>query len=53
MMSARIVEKVKGYERAVTLMEKGELLDEASNHSRYVIQVPGILYHARARGLEK
>ena len=52
MMSARIVEKVQGYERAVTLMEKGELLDEASNHSRYVIQVPGILYHARARGLK-
>jgi glycosyltransferase involved in cell wall biosynthesis len=52
MMSARIVEKLKGYERVVALMEKGELLDEASNHSRYVIQVPGILYHARERGLK-
>jgi glycosyltransferase involved in cell wall biosynthesis len=52
MMSARIVEKVRGYERAVELMEKGELLDEASNHSRFVIQVPGVLYHARARGLK-
>lgn len=52
LMSARIVEKVKGYERAVSLMEEGSLLDEASNHSRYVIQVPGILYHARERGLK-
>ncbi len=50
LMSARIVEKLKGHERAVTLMEEGSLLDDASNHSRYVVQVPGILYHARERG---
>lgn len=52
LMSARIVEKLKGHERVVTLMEEGSLLDEASNHSRFVIQVPGILYHARERGLK-
>src|SRR6185295_1087680 len=52
LMSARIVEKLKGSERAVSLMEEGSLLDDASNHSRYVIQVPGILYHARERGLK-
>jgi glycosyltransferase involved in cell wall biosynthesis len=52
LMSARIVEKLKGHERVVSLMEEGSLLDEASNHSRYVVQVPGILYHARERGLK-
>jgi glycosyltransferase involved in cell wall biosynthesis len=52
LMSTRIVEKLKGYERVVSLMEEGSLLDEASNHGRYVIQVPGILYHARERGLK-
>lgn len=52
LMSARIVEKLKGHERVVSLMEEGSLLDEASNHSRFVIQVPGILYHARERGLK-
>jgi glycosyltransferase involved in cell wall biosynthesis len=52
LMSARIVEKLQSYERVVSLMEEGSLLDEASNHSRYVIQVPGILYHARERGLK-
>lgn len=52
LISRRIVEKLKGYESVVSLMEEGSLLDEASNHSRYVIQVPGILYHARERGLK-
>ncbi len=52
LMSARIVAKLQGYERVIALMEEGLLLDEASNHSRYVIQAPGILYHARARGLQ-
>jgi glycosyltransferase involved in cell wall biosynthesis len=52
LLSRRLVEKLKGYERASALMEEGSLLDEASNHSRYVLKAPGVLYHARARGLK-
>jgi glycosyltransferase involved in cell wall biosynthesis len=51
LLSRRLVEKLKGYERVSSLMEEGTLLDEASNHSRYVLKAPGIPYHARARGL--
>jgi len=50
LLSRRLVEKLKGYERVSYLMEEGILLDEASNHSRYVLKAPGILYHARSRG---
>jgi glycosyltransferase involved in cell wall biosynthesis len=50
MLSSRLVEKLRGHERVSQLMEEGTLLDEASNHSRYVLQATGILYHARARG---
>lgn len=48
----RLIKKLKGHERVSALMEEGTLLDEASNHSRYVLQAPGILYHGRARGLK-
>ncbi|HJZ10769.1 MAG TPA: glycosyltransferase, partial [Acidobacteriota bacterium] len=51
LLSRRLVEKLKGYERVSLLVEEGHLLDEASNHSRYVLKAPGILYHARKRGL--
>lgn len=50
LLSERLVEKLKGYERVSTLAEEGGLLDEASNHSRYAIQAPGVLYHARTKG---
>ena len=46
----RIVKKLKGHERICALMDEGTLLDEASNHSRFVAQAPGILYHGRSRG---
>lgn len=52
LLNDRLVAKLKGYERISVLMEEGTLLDEASNHSRWVAQAPGILYHARARGLK-
>ncbi len=52
LLSARLVEKLKGHERVSQLMEEGTLLDDASNHSRYVLQAPGILYHARAHGFK-
>lgn len=52
LLNDRLVAKLKGYERISALMEEGTLLDEASNHSRWVAQAPGILYHARARGLK-
>lgn len=50
LLSSRLVDKLKGHERVSQLMEEGSLLDEASNHSRYVLQAPGILYHARSHG---
>jgi glycosyltransferase involved in cell wall biosynthesis len=50
LLSSRLVDKLKGHERVSQLMEEGSLLDEASNHSRYVLQAPGILYHARSQG---
>jgi len=50
LLSSRLVTKLKGHERVSQLVEEGTLLDEASNHSRYVLQIPEILYHARARG---
>ncbi len=46
----RLVKKLKGHENVCALMDEGTLLDDASNHSRYVVQAPGILYHARSRG---
>lgn len=46
----RLVKKLKGHEMICALMEEGTLLDEASNHSRFVAQAPGILYHGRSRG---
>ena len=49
LLSARLVEKLKGYENVSALMEEGTLLDDASNYSRYVLQAPGILFHARAQ----
>jgi glycosyltransferase involved in cell wall biosynthesis len=49
-LSSRLVDKLRGHERVSQLMEEGSLLDEASNHSRYVLQAPGILYHARSHG---
>ena len=52
LLSARLVEKLKGHERVSQLMEEGTLLDDASNHSRYVLQAPGILYHARAHSFK-
>src|SRR5687767_10162920 len=52
LLSARLVEKLKGYERVSTLMEEGTLLDDASNHSRYVLQAPGMLFHGRAKGFK-
>lgn len=48
----RLVRKLNGHERLSALVEEGSLLDEASNHSRYALQAPGIPYHARARGLK-
>ncbi|MCI0605722.1 glycosyltransferase [bacterium] len=51
-LSSRLVDKLKGHERVSQLMEEGVLLDEASNHSRYVLQAPGILYHARSHGFK-
>jgi glycosyltransferase involved in cell wall biosynthesis len=52
LLHERLVKKLKGYEIVSKLMEEGSLLDEASNHSRFVIQAPGLLYHARLRGLK-
>jgi|GEM_PF-6039767 len=52
LLSARLVEKLRGHERVSQLMEEGTLLDDASNHSRYVLQAPGILYHGRAHGMK-
>lgn len=52
LLHGRVVQKLHGHERLSALMEEGTLLDEASNHSRYVLQSPGIPYHARARGLK-
>ena len=52
LLSSRLVDKLKGHDRASQLMEEGSLLDEASNHSRYVLQAPGILYHARSHGFK-
>jgi glycosyltransferase involved in cell wall biosynthesis len=46
----RLVKKLGGHERISVLMLEGTLLDDASNHSRYVAQAPGVLYHGRARG---
>src|SRR5262249_16939094 len=46
----RLIHKLKGHERVSSLMEEGTLLDDASNHSRYVLQAPGVLYHARSHG---
>ncbi len=51
-LSARLVEKLRGPERVSQLMEEGILLDDASNHSRYVLQAPGVLYHARSHGFK-
>jgi len=46
----RLVKKLKGHEKICALMDDGTLLDDASNHSRFVVQAPGILYHGRSRG---
>jgi glycosyltransferase involved in cell wall biosynthesis len=46
----RLVKKLKGHEKISLLMLEGTLLDDASNHSRYVVQAPGVLYHGRQRG---
>ncbi len=51
-LSGRLVEKLKGHERVTQLMEDGSLLDHASNHSRYVLQAPGLLYHSRVHGMK-
>src|SRR5262249_42051575 len=48
----RVVVKMQGFERVSLYMEKGELLDEASNHSKQAIQAAGILYHGRKHGLK-
>jgi glycosyltransferase involved in cell wall biosynthesis len=48
----RLVKKLHGHERISLLMEEGTLLDEASNNSRWVVQAPGVLYHARKRGFK-
>lgn len=50
LLHERLVKKLKGFEIVTKLMEEGTLLDEASNHSRYVVQAPGLLYHARLKG---
>lgn len=52
LLHGRVVQKLHGHERLSALMEEGTLLDDASNHSRHVLQAPGIPYHARARGLK-
>jgi hypothetical protein len=52
LLSARLVEKLRGHERVSQLMVEGTLLDDASNHSRYVLQASGILYHGRAHGMK-
>lgn len=52
LLHERLVKKLKGFEVVSRLMEEGTLLDEASNHSRFVAQAPGLLYHARMRGLK-
>jgi glycosyltransferase involved in cell wall biosynthesis len=52
LLNDRLVAKLKGHERVSAFMEEGSLLDEASNHSRWVAQAPGMLYHARAKGLK-
>lgn len=48
----RVAVKMQGFERVSLYMEKGELLDEASNHSKQAIQAAGILYHGRKHGLK-
>lgn len=52
LLHERLVKKLKGFEVVSKLMEAGTLLDEASNHSRFVAQASGLLYHARKRGLK-
>lgn len=52
LLHGRLIHKLRGHERVSALMDEGTLLDEASNHSRYVLQAPGIPYHARTRGLK-
>jgi glycosyltransferase involved in cell wall biosynthesis len=46
----RLVKKLSGHEKISLLMLDGTLLDDASNHSRYVVQASGMLYHGRKRG---
>lgn len=48
----RVIVKMQGPERVSMYMENGELLDQASNHSKQAVQAPGVLYHARRRGLK-
>ena len=52
LLHERLVKKLKGFEVVSKLMEAGTLLDEASNHSRFVAQASGLLYHARKTGLK-
>ena len=50
LLHERLVKKLSGHENTSLLMLDGTLLDDASNHSRYVVQAPGILYHGRQCG---
>ncbi len=50
LLHERVIVKMRGHERVSVFMENGELLDEASNHSKYALQAAGVLAHARQRG---
>lgn len=50
LLHERVIVKMRGHERVSVFMENGELLDEASNHSKQALQAAGILAHARHRG---
>lgn len=50
LLHERVIVKMRGHERVSMFMENGELLDEASNHSKHALQAAGMLIHARKKG---